>query len=244
MTTVQTDWKLALKQLRQFQDYTLKIQALDQQLAAIAERRAEAHNRLAGLKEQWAGKGHDKERIEQSRRADELEVEVEKVHLQEKEAKLYAIKTNKEYQAALKEVADSKRLIREREDRVLSDMESLEKLTQEITQLSTTVADTESECATLATDLDAQTATVRADHQREHAARETVAGTVAKEAMKIYKNAQRRFPDALGPVEHGVCCGCNMRIPPQLFVELQQYKRLYDCPSCHRILYVDVVEKN
>ena len=34
----------------------------------------------------------------------------------------------------------------------------------------------------------------------------------------------------------GVCYGCFMNIPPQLYIELQKTGGLIHCPQCHRIL--------
>ncbi len=234
---IDIDWKQALTQLKSFQEYTLRIQAIDKQLVGCATRRAEALQRLAAVKDQLASKQAEKEGLEKTRRADEQEVEAEKVHLQEREAKLYVIKTNKEYQAGLKEVTDAKRLIKEREDRVIAMMEAIEKAAQEITQLSATCADTETECAKLLADLEAEVAAMQNEREREVAAVAEIGRAIPAEAMRFYKDAQRRFPDALAVVNAaGVCGGCNMRIPPQRFVELRQHKRLFDCPSCHRLL--------
>ena len=34
-----------------------------------------------------------------------------------------------------------------------------------------------------------------------------------------------------------VCRGCNMNIPPQLFVEIKKNEKIIQCPQCNRILY-------
>jgi predicted nucleic acid-binding Zn-ribbon protein len=35
----------------------------------------------------------------------------------------------------------------------------------------------------------------------------------------------------------GICTGCRMHIPPQLFNELQKFRdHVRQCPNCHRIL--------
>jgi uncharacterized protein len=38
-------------------------------------------------------------------------------------------------------------------------------------------------------------------------------------------------------VQHGVCGGCHMRLPPQLVVQCQACKELVTCSNCGRILY-------
>ena len=38
-------------------------------------------------------------------------------------------------------------------------------------------------------------------------------------------------------VQHGVCGGCHMRLPPQLLVHCQAEQEIVTCPNCGRILY-------
>jgi hypothetical protein len=38
-------------------------------------------------------------------------------------------------------------------------------------------------------------------------------------------------------IQHGVCGGCHMRVPPQLLVMCQAEKELVSCSNCGRILY-------
>jgi predicted nucleic acid-binding Zn-ribbon protein len=38
-------------------------------------------------------------------------------------------------------------------------------------------------------------------------------------------------------VQHGVCGGCHMKLPPQLLIACQAHKELVTCSNCGRILY-------
>ena len=35
----------------------------------------------------------------------------------------------------------------------------------------------------------------------------------------------------------GICLGCHINLPPQMFNELQRYREVRQCPSCHRIVF-------
>ncbi len=48
---------------------------------------------------------------------------------------------------------------------------------------------------------------------------------------------EKRGGIAVTNVRNGVCLGCNMNIPPQLFIEVTKNKQLIQCPSCNRILF-------
>ena len=51
----------------------------------------------------------------------------------------------------------------------------------------------------------------------------------------------RRNGQALAGVTDGVCKGCFMNIPPQLFIELQKEEEMLSCPSCNRIMFHEKV---
>ena len=51
----------------------------------------------------------------------------------------------------------------------------------------------------------------------------------------------RRGGLAVVEARGGICQGCRMHVPPQLFNEIQRnLDRVFICPSCQRILYFRV----
>ena len=42
---------------------------------------------------------------------------------------------------------------------------------------------------------------------------------------------------AVAEAKDEICLGCNMNIPPQLFVELKKNEEILLCPQCQKILY-------
>ena len=161
-------------------------------------------------------------------------------HLREREEKLYAIKTNKEYQAALKEIADGKRSNREREDEIIKSMETVETLSQEITQLSGAVSEKQSEFQKEEAELVAK----KSEMQNEMDARATellkIKGQVDKAALEKYEFIRSRYVDPLAAVVGGVCQGCSMNIPPQMYIEILKGVKFHSCPNCHRMIHSEI----
>lgn len=232
-------WKQELHLLKRFQDHTLTMGQLERDAATMEERRRAVAVRIATIREALTEQQHVKGEGEHARRSEELEIEVERERLRERETRLYAIKTNKEYQAAIKEIAESKQRLKDREDQAIGFMEQIEQCETRIAQLSAQLADTETECATQRAALAQEEMALKEAMTRERQARDVVAQQIAGEAMELYRKTQRRFPDALAMVRSGVCSGCHMRLPPQRFVEIRQYVRIYDCPNCHRLLTIE-----
>jgi hypothetical protein len=50
---------------------------------------------------------------------------------------------------------------------------------------------------------------------------------------------KRREGKAVVPVDGGKCTGCQMRLPPQMYILVQRGESLQSCPSCHRYLFIE-----
>ena len=48
---------------------------------------------------------------------------------------------------------------------------------------------------------------------------------------------QRRGGVAVVAVRDGTCQGCRMRVPPQLYNQIQRNDQIILCPSCQRMLH-------
>jgi predicted nucleic acid-binding Zn-ribbon protein len=68
--------------------------------------------------------------------------------------------------------------------------------------------------------------------------RHLLADTVERELYTRYMNLLKTGRGcAVAEVKKEVCQGCNMNVPPQLFVEIKASGTLFQCPQCRRILY-------
>jgi predicted nucleic acid-binding Zn-ribbon protein len=112
----------------------------------------------------------------------------------------------------------------------------------------------ESELARLTGDRDAEADALRekqnrlaAEIERERATRtELVEGVDGDLRRKYEMIFSRRGGVAVVEVRGGTCQGCRMRVPPQLFNEIQRNQSVILCPSCQRMLYwrAEVEEAN
>ena len=55
--------------------------------------------------------------------------------------------------------------------------------------------------------------------------------------MKYEQIFERRGGSAVVVGRQGVCTGCHMNVPPQMYNELQKFRDIRQCPNCHRILF-------
>lgn len=176
--------------------------------------------------------------VEKAKRGDEGGLAASLDYLRTREAKLYAIKTNKEYQAALKEVADGKRANKEREDRILLAMEKIEALTKKTTQLILECADKESAHREKRENAKQEETRIRDKMKDDIAHRPLVAAKIDKVIIRKYEFVKQRYARALVSVMNGVCQGCSTKIPPQLYNLMLRKDELKVCPNCQRLLFV------
>ena len=79
---------------------------------------------------------------------------------------------------------------------------------------------------------------VRRELDELRARREALAENVEQTVRSRYERLLRsKGENVLVGVQHGVCGGCHMKVPPQLLVTCQAEKELVACSNCGRMLY-------
>jgi predicted nucleic acid-binding Zn-ribbon protein len=180
------------------------------------------------------------EGLKEDRRKEERELEEVEAKYKKSKAKLDEVKSNKEYQAVMKELEDIKVLASEKEELVIEKMEGIELH--------------EAECARNSAQLDE----AQSDYRQKERQFEEMTSELDKEMQELSqeKNAlSQQFDDDLltrytrlrghlrgrvvVPVRGAVCQGCNIGIPPQQYNMLLKGDSLQVCPHCSRIIYCD-----
>ena len=172
-------------------------------------------------------------------RAKEKDLEVANVKRQKLEAKLYEVKTNKEYSAVLLEIEEAKQEKAKIEEDILGLMEMQERLAVDIKDAEQRFKAREEQArqdeAVVRKKLaavEAELATVRT--QRTSRAKELPAGLLAS-YDRILKARSGVAVAAVSAV--AVCGGCRVSIRPQAVQELRSGTGLMVCESCGRYLY-------
>jgi len=176
--------------------------------------------------------------LEKAKKDKEREVETMDVRLKDFEGNLSQIKTNKEYQAATKEIADSKKIKKGVEDQILEVMTRLETLKTEIQTLEEPLKSAEAAFEKQNAELDEEEKNLAQAIAKVEEARSGLLKQIDTNLLALYQKVKKMRREVMAFVEGGACQGCNMRVPPQLHIEIQKLKTVHSCPSCHRILYL------
>jgi uncharacterized protein len=153
-------------------------------------------------------------------------------------AKLRAVKTNKEYQSILKEIDDIRKKNSDIEDRMIAFLDEIESaeaaVREKETQLAAFIQSSREKKESLSARAQRERQAVEALNQKKT----QVSAKADPQIITILDEVKKKVRGmAVAPVQQSVCMGCHMNIPAQLFNELQRFDELRFCPHCHRIIY-------
>jgi uncharacterized protein len=227
-----------IERLLILQDRDQRIRRLQGELAHIEPERQALKTKAATALTQLENAKLRVRHLESSRKELELEVDAKKQMIERYANQQFQTRKNEEYRALAHEIDTCKDAIFKIEDREIELMEQGEAAQKEVVQ-STQAA---SDMRTLVEDQVAQLSAREQNLQKElaelEANREALAAAVDETARARYERLVRsKGENIVVGIEHGVCGGCHMRVPPQLLVACQAEKELVSCSNCSRILY-------
>ncbi|ADH84731.1 zinc ribbon domain-containing protein [Desulfurivibrio alkaliphilus] len=233
-----------IAQLKALQTIDLEISALEEQLTAVD---SELEKRRQTIQEyQQTAEQLRETQNSLSQRKQELETGLEEdlEKIRDRQAKMMNIQTNREYQSLLKESDDAKKANKEREEELLRIAEELEELEKKIEETDNLRSGEEKLLKEDTKKAEKRHAALTNDKEKIIKKRNTKVKNVPPAMLKKYDTLrERRNGLALAGVEAGVCRGCFMNIPPQLYNDLLKEERLLLCPTCNRIMFPQEAEE-
>jgi predicted nucleic acid-binding Zn-ribbon protein len=224
----------------------ISLQAIDSRIAALEADAARLPKEIAaihaGIEDAKQQVEQDKARLDAARkdqRAKEKDLEVVQGKRSKTEARLYEVKTNKEYSAVLIEIEDIKQEKGRMEEEVLVLMEAQERLTGDIREAEARFKQRETEGRSQEATAKELLRVVETDLAGVRTERKELAGQLPGPILADYDRILRaRGGLALVPVTKPNFCGaCRMTITPQRLQELRAQASLIPCESCGRYLY-------
>ena len=221
----------------------INLQAIDTRIAGLEADAARLPREIAAIHAAVEAAKKDAEQAKarldaakKDQRAKEKDLEVVQGKRAKNEARLYEVKTNKEYSAVLIEIEEIKQEKARMEEEVLVLMEAQERLTSDIREAEARFKQRESEGRSQEATLTEQLRGIEADLA---GVRTELASKLPRNILADYDRILRaRAGLALVPVTKPNFCGaCRMTITPQRLQELRAQSSLIPCESCGRYLY-------
>jgi len=227
-----------IEKLLILQDRDRRLRRLKGELAEIEPERlvlkAKASGAQAGLEN---AKTRVKE-IESKRKELELEVEAKKELIRKYANQQFQTRKNEEYRALAHEIDTCKAAIFKIEDEEIVLMEQGEAAQKEVVRATQAAG----EAKKLVDDQVAQLATREQNLKKElaelEANRQELAEAVDESVRDRYERlVKHKGENVVVGIQHGVCGGCHMKVPPQILLSCRQQQELVTCSNCGRILY-------
>jgi uncharacterized protein len=229
-----------LQTLIELQGYDARISALDAEAARLPKQIESIQNSLAEAKKQV---DTIKGRLDATRkelRGKEKDLEVISAKRSKLEARLYEVKTNKEYSAALLEIEESKQEKAKTEEEILGLMELQERLNVEIREAETRLKTRQEQANQDEAVVRKKLAAVEQELGGVRGERTTRAKDLPPGLLADYDRLLRaRNGVAVAAVTTSAFCGgCRVSIRPQAIQELRSATTaMMRCESCGRYLY-------
>jgi len=227
-----------IEKLLILQDRDRKIRRIKGELAEIEPERQTFKAKAAAAQTALENAKTRVKQIESNRKDLELEVEAKKQLIAKYANQQLLTRKNEEYRALTHEIDTCKADIYKLEDRQIELMEQAETAQKEVVQATRTANDTRKLLEEQIAQLGTREENLRKELAELQTNREELASAADEGARARYERLVRsKGENVIVGVQHGVCGGCHMKLPPQLLVACQAEKELVTCSNCGRILY-------
>jgi len=222
----------------------IKLQEIDGQLYELERSKGDLPRRVEDLearKNQLAAdyqkKTSELSAVISEKRSAEGALEMLRERRKKFESQLYAVTTNREYDAVTVEIESAEMEIDNRETLLLQLFDREKALNNDLESLNGQIAEVTKEYDEQRALLDARLAETRTTVEALQGQRNAHTAHLKPQVLSNYSRILRgKDGVAVVAVVRGSCGGCSTRIPPQRGMEIREMDRIILCESCGRIL--------
>ncbi len=213
---------------------------IDAELKKIPAQISEMDAGLAEIEQRFEEEKASLESLKKIYRTQEADIQTHQSRIQKRESQLRSVKTNQEYRAILKEIGGIKAEASRIEDNMLQCLDDTEAAEKGIAEMSREYKQEQAQISEKKAELEAYAESQRKARDKLLAERDEIMQHIHADMLKRYNFVKQQTGGVkvIVAAREGICMGCNMNIPPQLYNELHRGDEMKFCPHCHRMLYV------
>ncbi|MFH0777703.1 MAG: C4-type zinc ribbon domain-containing protein [Candidatus Eisenbacteria bacterium] len=213
------------------------VRSLRRAVGTIPEQIAELTRKIELLREEFAGRRARIEETKGKRRARERDTDDFSEKIRQFELKQFEVKTNKEYQARLHEIALLKEKRSHVEGEIIELMEQEESSTKEIREFEAKIATEEALAAEEKRKLEQRLEDARHQMKVVTEERESLLARLGHQVRSRYERiVGGKDGVAIALVRNRACGACFTNLPPQTVNEIRKGTQVILCETCGRIL--------
>ncbi len=227
-----------IEKLLILQDRDRKIRRVSGELSRIGPERLMFQARASEAQAALDNARTRLKQIESDRKNLELEVETKKQQIARYANQQLQTRKNEEYKALAHEIDTCKADIFKIEDKEIALMEQAEAGQRELHRATQAANDGRKLMDEQLAQLAVREQNLKKELDQLQTERKQLASAVDQGARARYDRLVRsKGENVVVGVQHGVCGGCHMRVPPQLLVQCQAQQEVVTCSNCGRVLY-------
>lgn len=228
-----------LDRLIELQDNERQAARLQAELESIPGKMAELDAGLQDYERQVAAKQEELDALRKSYRSYENELDLNQSRIKKRQVQLHSVKTNKEYQALLKDIDEIRAANSRIEDASLQCLDDIDAAEKGLAEKKKTCAEQKQRIEAEKRRLEETAGQLRGRIDQLVGACRGIAASLDSGLVEQYHQVKKRCGGiGIVQVENAVCKGCHLNIPPQMYNELHRGNELRLCPHCHRLIYV------
>jgi predicted nucleic acid-binding Zn-ribbon protein len=178
------------------------------------------------------------EELKKERRKVERELEEIDLKFKNSKLRLNEVKSNREYQAVLKEIEDLKDLTFQKEETVIKWMEEIEIQEKKCADNTVRREESQEEYKSKEKAFSQRIRELDKEVQSLNEKRVQLSPKIDEDLLRRYNGFRSHLKGrVVVPVIDGVCQECHLGIPPQQYNELIKGDSMQSCPHCSRIIY-------
>lgn len=234
---------LYLEQIRRL----VALQHVDDAIHAVKTELKTAPQEVEDLSRRFAVQEEQRNRVldklqhlkEQQKRLD-ADIEDDSTRIKKSKSKLMQVGNTREYQAVVREMDTMERQNRSREEERVALQEERNIQEGNLKEVDETWTALKAELEVKQANLADRLAEADGKLGELEKKRAVTGSEVPAPVLSRYEFIRRRLEHpVIVPVDNGVCTGCHIAIPPQVFIELQRGQQILSCPNCQRLIYWD-----
>ncbi len=151
--------------------------------------------------------------------------------------KITQIANNKEYFAVLKELEHNQKMLEKQEVELFGLVEEIDSIKEQIADNEKDLKSKHDEMVKEEKAIADKIASLEKKIKAGDKGRQAKSKEISEPFLRRYQRIRRRFNDAVVLAEDGTCRGCNVKVPPQVYIDLLKGQELMNCPNCQRIMF-------
>ena len=225
----------------------IQLQEFDAEIFALTRKKEQLPIEIMNLEKAFEDKKATLQSLEEKaktlalkRKEKEMDLASKEENIKKLTTQLATLKTNKEYQVMLAQIAGLRTDNSVLEEEILKVMEEQDARKEEITKEKARLAEEEKMFQEEKKKVEAKIKEIEFSIHDLTAKRGHLLGGVEKRILLIYERILKaREGLALVRVKDFSCQGCHMSVTPQVVNEIKMQDKLIVCESCARILYLE-----